>query len=184
MGCDIHWHTEKKINDKWEHDPNAPEFTDRNYLLFSILAGVRNYENIMPILPPRGVPVDMSEGVAKEYKEWAGDAHTPSWLSLGELLTYDWNAEITQSGMVDFHEYIKFKKNGEPTSWARGIFGPKHITNEEMDAVIASKSGGANYCTTITWTASSELTYFYNFLKELSDYVGNTETRIVFWFDN
>ena len=184
MGCDIHWHTEKKIDGKWVHDPGAPEYNDRDYLLFATLAGVRSSDNIVQISEPRGIPNDTSDGVLTEYEEWRGDAHTPSWFSLKELLAHDWKKPITITRMVDYDQYIEFKKNGQPQSWAKGIFGPKNVTNEELDAIIASGKGGKNYCTTITWTTPGYLDYFQDFLNEVAEYAKDTEIRIVFWFDN
>lgn len=54
MGCDIHLHTEVKINGVWHHmgAPSVP----RNYRLFAKMAGVRGIET--PIAEPRGLPGD------------------------------------------------------------------------------------------------------------------------------
>ncbi len=72
---------------------NLPLFIQRNYDLFAILAGVQNHLRIQPISPPHGIPGDASEAVkaawamARKYPE----VHTPSWLSLQDLLGFDWD---------------------------------------------------------------------------------------------
>jgi hypothetical protein len=60
MGCDIHAHVELKLADGRWHHWNAPHI-NRNYLLFTKLAGVRDYgEGIQPFAQPRGLPKDIT----------------------------------------------------------------------------------------------------------------------------
>lgn len=98
MGCDIHCFVEKadKDYDFWYQvklyrvSPYYNDleivraYDDRDYNLFSILAGVRGiYE---PLIEPRGLPKNLSEDVRKE-SEWIGsDAHTQTWYDLNELI--------------------------------------------------------------------------------------------------
>lgn len=86
MGCDIHLHTEVKIDGKWHHygAPNVP----RSYRLFGLMAGVRNDE-VEPIAAPRGLPDDISEVTALSAKRWGSGAHSHSWLSSEELAILD-----------------------------------------------------------------------------------------------
>ena len=60
MGCDLHLHTEVKINGKLHHyGSHRPH---RNYDLFAKMANVRNYdEEIEPISLPKGLPEDITE---------------------------------------------------------------------------------------------------------------------------
>ena len=83
MGCDIHAHVEIKIDGKWEHW-SAPE-PRRNYLMFALLAGVRNYRELQPIAPVRGLPKDMTKLTAMDYHQMAPDAHTASWIGMEEM---------------------------------------------------------------------------------------------------
>ncbi len=111
MGCDIHLYTEKKVqtrdgDDAWfccdyfmhnesyicgyakEDELNHVGIYDnRNYLLFGILANVRNDEYI-PIAAPRGLPNDVSDIVKQAADDWIGDGHTHSWLTAGEIFKY------------------------------------------------------------------------------------------------
>lgn len=106
MGCDIHlkvemygpdeaWHRAEDVGPNQWYDPESKgvygqkeirqEWYDgRNYELFSVLAGVRGYGP--PIIEPRGIPADVSLETKDEWNYWGGDAHTPHWYSLRELL--------------------------------------------------------------------------------------------------
>lgn len=86
----------------------------RHYLRFSILADVRNgygfagcptYEPVEPISTPRGLPYDFEEPIppgfdqyggryADDADSWLGD-HSFSWVSLRDLLDYDWDAPVS-----------------------------------------------------------------------------------------
>lgn len=114
MGTDIHVYIEQKINkndnplmtewisiDEWIHAPyfegmrvREHFWTDRNYLLFAILADERNEYNIHPISLPKGLPDDISPEVKNQSDKENDDAHTRSWLTLKELLEYDWQQKI------------------------------------------------------------------------------------------
>lgn len=83
MGCDIHLHIEIKVDGIWEHW-SAPS-VGRNYLLFAIMAGVRNYNEITPVAKPKGLPQDISKLTKMDYNQMAGDAHTASYLDHKEM---------------------------------------------------------------------------------------------------
>ena len=66
MGCDIHLYIEYK-NKMVEFDGYKYSWHDfgkcinpgRNYVLFALMAGVRNYGNELPVIVPRrGMPED------------------------------------------------------------------------------------------------------------------------------
>lgn len=84
MGCDIHAHIEIKVNGKWEHY-SVPRI-QRRYALFEKIAGVRG-EVANAIVPPRGVPSDMSLITQLCYNYEVDDGlHTPTWLNKEEFL--------------------------------------------------------------------------------------------------
>ena len=93
MGCDIHSHAEKRDCGRWEHIDVAA-FDDRAYGMFGWLADVRNYSAMAPIAAHRGVPADVSDTTAEDYDGWAGDAHSPSWVSMEELLAVDYEQAV------------------------------------------------------------------------------------------
>lgn len=87
MGCDIHMQAERKVDGKWQIVPG--NFFDwRGYNVFAFLAGVRNYSGVTPIASPRGLPDD---AVMADDGDDLGD-HSFSWLSLDELLAFDYAA--------------------------------------------------------------------------------------------
>ena len=93
MGCCIHSHAERKNEDgKWTKIPGLVPFATRCYGAFGFLAGVRNYSNVTPITERRGFPDAASEEVAKNYADWSGDAHSASWLTVDELVAFDYEA--------------------------------------------------------------------------------------------
>lgn len=106
MGCDIHIRLEKidndgewksidlyKIREDWEDSkdyypktfPFVPVdiYDGRDYELFGVLAGVRSCE--IPIVPPRGLPDSTNKYTRSEFEACKSWAHTPSYLTLGEL---------------------------------------------------------------------------------------------------
>lgn len=122
MGCDIHMVVE--VND-WQTEPDGSESADkrwgvvmtetaaygsRNYSVFAALADVRNYNDaITPIVAPRGIPDDASPDAKARYARWGSDAHSASWLTIGELLEHDWT-KVPNSG--DFFEWVKGLNSG------------------------------------------------------------------------
>ena len=83
MGCNIHLHTEVKIDGAWHHY-NCPS-VDRNYQVFAKMAGVRSYGDIEPIALPRGTPSDASELTKFSCAYLGSDGHSHSWLSAEEI---------------------------------------------------------------------------------------------------
>lgn len=137
MGADIHGVLQVRHNNgSW--DSILEIENARRYVLFSALAGVRNYNEITPIGVPRGIPADFDireAMVVMEYGDpndpWIGD-HSFSWLSLEEL--NDWSGwdQILESGhslreYCDlFHLWLKYANaKVEDGHWddARIVFG-------------------------------------------------------------
>lgn len=111
MGCDIHTHAEKRIEGKWRRIARLEPFESRTYGTFAFLAGVRNYSGVKPIAEGRGIPEDASEGTRDEHESWGVDAHSASWLSLEELLAFDYNAEM---------EDRRYTRQEGPNAWNGG----------------------------------------------------------------
>lgn len=84
MGCDIHAHIELKRrgSDVWEHW-NAPRI-GRDYALFEKMAGVRGREE-NAIVPPRGLPEDVSTLTKVNADHEGDDGHTHSYLTRDEI---------------------------------------------------------------------------------------------------
>jgi hypothetical protein len=100
MGCDIHIFRERLVNSRWTAGDAWTEKVScldktywhceevggaRNYQLFGVLARVRCDEPLPLSFAPRGLPLQVSEEVAREAALWEGDAHNHSHLFLHEL---------------------------------------------------------------------------------------------------
>ncbi|MGT2638070.1 hypothetical protein ACVRWL_09940 [Streptococcus ratti] len=80
-------------------------YVGRNYTVFSVLANVRNYDNIPFIQENRGLPKDITQEVRKEANEW-NDGHSFGWVTLEELSDYfykyqDSKAEVFKEAAND-----------------------------------------------------------------------------------
>jgi hypothetical protein len=99
MGCDIHTVAEDFVDGEWKELDIPRPFDCRSYSIFGFLAGVRNYSDVIPISPPRGVPPDYRQRVQENaradpsyFEDWEGDYHSHSYLTLDELLSFDYDA--------------------------------------------------------------------------------------------
>ena len=110
MGCDIHLHTEVKIDGKW-YTYGTPNVR-RNYDVFAKMANVRNGDGeIDPIAEPKGLPEDCSKVTTVKAEYWEADAHPHSWLGAEEICELEeWYEET-------------FKHLKVPYAWASHLFG-------------------------------------------------------------
>jgi hypothetical protein len=84
MGCDIHAHTEIKINGIWHHLSELR--ISRDYALFTRMANIRRYsDEIIAISDPRGLPEDLSFLTKFIRADYGIDGHSDSWLSAAEV---------------------------------------------------------------------------------------------------
>lgn len=237
MGCDIHLAVEVRKNGVWERRLPPPEardpwyvkqaaerdadkwakkrsevewYHDRNYEVFAILAGVRNYNNVTPISEPRGLPDDVSPEVARlnydhpEYDEDGDDVslgdHSHSWLTLAELLAYPWGTEVEEEGWITFAQFARRHDAGEtgrPNEWCRDVGGAEKLSRWEAESRLSltrSALGGAVKRTYVLdrWTftagagAGAFTTRVLPALQALAarEGVGHEDVRIVFGFDS
>lgn len=221
MGTDIHlsvehlkrgeWvRAEPQIPNRW-YDPKYPDepgfvheewFGQRNYNLFAVLADVRNGrgfagietgERLNVIAEPRGLPYGST--VDPDEVE-----HTPSWLSLRELLDFDWWQTSRHYGVVDARNYRQWKVYGKPRGWSGEVFGglTKIISNEEMEKLVGDtwprdEEKYRHVFTRVSWVepyAEAIGGEWFKFLVRLirlckTENDGNMDAvRIVFYFDS
>lgn len=198
MGCDIHMHVEgkKTINkvEKWvsgdyfsvnpyfedegeEKYKIAPIYDNRDYRMFSILAGVRNYTDITPISELRGIPDDCCSEIAASSEYWGSDGHSHSFLTLAELEEYA-NKQIKTkySGYVHKSEIEKPLRGECPSSWcqqtnAEGYsYIEREVADNPLDPIIKTLRERARE---LFWCFTDE---------QISEF--SKKIRIVFWFDN
>jgi len=234
MGCDIHLYVERKINgkwvsaDKWTPDEEESErkvvtyddsfYNGRNYSLFAILADVRNegtaYDpndavdaEFNVIVPPRGIPKDACSSVKAEAVVWDWDGHNHSWLTLAELLAFDWTqknqcAGIIYSASAYWCWQLYKKQRGErPDSYCMGT-SKKTVTEAGVFPLInawvkatpfrepkfsAAMDEAFPYSVKVEWEATYYqcCTHFLGTVIPRLLRLGKPDdVRIVFWFDN
>ncbi len=190
----------KKLAQKFGPKTDQP-YMDRNYELFSILADARNSFGLTPISKPRGIPKDIS----KELKDKLNAAYIdqdikPSWVSLKELLDFDWDKKIRLCGIVDEANYKIFVEQGTPQLYefdfvfraAAQLFNPSHpmskqIVLPEHEYLLSQKKEKKEYRIIICWTKAVKdmVDQFYALtlpqLKKLDKNPANI--RIVFYFN-
>lgn len=82
------------------HSPVNFAYYGRNYQLFSLLADVRNENDIEPLDDPRGVPFDLSDDLEEIYQKDDG-CHSHSYFGLNELLEVG-KERFQEAGAEDF----------------------------------------------------------------------------------
>jgi hypothetical protein len=167
-----------------------------------------------PISEPRGLPEDVSPEVQAVSDCYGMEGHSHSWLTLAELLAYDWSQITRNIGIVGALEFADFEKNGEPRKYSGGVFGHrvKGVSHErmreevaryrpEIDRVIAGEEIGSEweafeemlreqpeeYLTQITWEekyADCAWRFLDETLPKLQALGSPEDVRIVFFFDN
>jgi len=176
MGCDIHMYVERRVHGRWQavSDPQQPECPDayhgwfcgdRSYRLFAILADVRNYDGLVPISQPRGLPKNVSKPI-RRLAAGDVDCHSFTWLGVQELLDFDWDepaGEMTRC--VPPEEVVAFQRSGtKPLNTALVSVGWESLT---WDVTYRDCAPG-----------------FLEELEKLRALAEPRDLRLVFWFDN
>lgn len=231
MGCDIHFYVEKKVKgkwisaDQWEKDEDGKPFLDykksfyhdRNYNLFAILADVRNGcgfagirtgEGFEPISNPRGLPIDVSKEVKREFEAYGTDGHSHSYFTVKELMEYDWTQTTKCCGYLtalEFFDWHRWRKgDGEaPESYRSDVSGGavKKISISEMVFIKNKADKKGTYQQREDWIKEKYPSTYtcvewkIEYYKEAETFLGRTlprlwrlgapeDVRIVFFFDN
>lgn len=194
-------------------------FHDRNYNLFAILAGVRNGYDLESISEPRGLPDDLSLELRKlnyddplyveseDSNDISLGDHSQSWLTLAELLAFDWSREFKEGGWVGVQDFLVWQQEGRPKSWSGGVSGGRveHLSWRDMkryieDGYIKMSDDGKAYTSLfdsigearhyyayVEWSISYEQAAgrFYSQIIPVLGKLGKPEdVRIVFGFDS
>jgi hypothetical protein len=234
MGCDIHFLLERRDGndwvscDEWTTDPLPwdPDFqvpttrfySDRNFDMFAILANVRNGygtagldtgDGFNVIAMPKGLPDDLSPEVQAlaVYEIDDMGCHTPTWLTLSEILAFNWDQTTTNRGFVEGPDYAEWigaqREQGLEPVHCAGIFrdGMRVLSEDEMrNAIDAIKRDNEvdtwaqkikeelqdTYCH-LSWElsyrvcAKNFIRYTVAHMKKLGK---PEDVRCVFWFDS
>lgn len=199
MGCDIHCVWQAKKDGAWI-DIESDYEQNRQYLLFAVLANVRNGYDIEPIADTRGLPADFAMTDDEEhvgisgksetpYATWMGD-HSHTWLSGEEMIAWSETAPtITRKGVISREQYATWKKGTSPEGWSGAISGQTVHTIEETD--VEGEEGWTRDALDqewshirVSWPANlgEELAYFFDEVKRLVGVHG--EIRLVCGFDS
>ncbi|MBX7247896.1 MAG: hypothetical protein K1X35_02475 [Caulobacteraceae bacterium] len=100
MAVDLMGGAERREGDRWVALPGAEPFNWRSYAIFGFLADVRNYSHSPVISPPRGLPADVSPEIGAA----GGGLLAISWLTLEELLAYDYEIEFEDRRTIETDE--------------------------------------------------------------------------------
>ena len=129
MGCDIHAYAETRDSvGAWsavlDSDGTPTRFCDyRSYDTFAILASVRNgggfagiktSDGFNPIARPRGIPFDASPECQKMVDDYGEDGHSHSFLSLSELLEFDWLQTTIRRGIIPLQTWFFWSRYEKP----------------------------------------------------------------------
>lgn len=147
MGCDIHVYVEKLNEegdwvsaDTWEEESDPEEagvmfvpykkalYSERNYPLFGFLTkGIVRVDVPNP-MELKGFPEDASQEVQDVYMEWGGDAHTPNYFTLEELVRKQVELVLLPThgyvadALNDIIRALTEKAEGSPPAQSRIVF--------------------------------------------------------------
>lgn len=191
MGCDVHFFLERKVNrGPWCLDPGhgdsqidlselvssedkanidwpkeIPTLSARNYIFFSLIAGVRGVQK--KFIKPRGMPRDVCPTLRAIYS--SNLYHTPSWISIKELR---W--ALSKLEGADYEEFGNY------------MFGSPNKQEDYKRAGDADSTFKDS-----AWTLDdSVIRYVERYLEwenienELLGTKNKTRFRLVFWFDS
>lgn len=208
MGCDIHVLLEKQDSknnwrnvDYWQYNyyEDEPKFDliefywHRNYELFTVLANVRNYDDIVNyISEPKGIPDNCSKETQDYIDRWGCDGHSHSYYTLKELYDY-WikmSLKIKRRGILIGDVLEKFDKEGiEPDEWCRGTTTMQKHAWREWEAEYNCLDEFMNafidrFCKEF-WIMNIKKEEYKTSekFKEFVDKYGD-KFRVVFFFDN
>lgn len=121
-------------------EPADPFYEGQNRALYAILSGRHNFSEFPTIVPePRGLPGDLSEEV-QTYVNWYRDEgqfiSSPSWVTLAEILAFDWDVPVELHVYADGQEFDAMSR---PPLGKPGVIGePAHVFE-------AAKRDGCTY---------------------------------------
>jgi hypothetical protein len=155
MGTSIETRVEVRTADGWTTS-DLTALNDGNYGIYGFLADVRNYSHSPVIAEPRGLPDDV-DMTAEEREDWAdGWQHGASWLTLAELLAFDY----------------------EQVFWDRRI--EREISPGCFDGAALAEEGEGEHVTMRDFLGE----WYFGQLEMLGTLGTPEDVRIVFWFDS
>lgn len=178
-------------------------YSGRNYDLFAILGNVRNgygfagvntSDGFNFISDSRGLPDDVSSDIEDVLSE-DNYYHSISYVTLPELLQFDWEQAVTHHGIVDEDAFLYYKTHGRPNTWAGSVNGPNVVMldNKQMEDLVSGlvlRDAEKSYYTRVSWQESYKKcvgSFYTDSIPKLKDLSSNhdfSDIRIVFGFDS
>ena len=140
----------------YDERSKSPFNLDRNYSVFSILGDVRNGsgfagcdtgDGYVPMTRNRGLPKDATPQMAAWLEGFGCDAHSTSYVTLAEMLAYDFSRTTTKRGWVSLPFYAEWLLErdcvGMPLEMCGGVAGGsvKHIDDAVAKALVSKHEG-------------------------------------------
>lgn len=132
MGCDIHVRAERQTTAGWvpldlgpgkygdESDPPSEReyFIDRSYSLFALLGMTHRRPEVGPVVADlRDFPKDAHAETRARFESWTVDAHSPGWITFGEICEHALHPEIADL-LVQLHaSQVSFEKTDRLVFW-------------------------------------------------------------------
>jgi len=168
MGCDIHGVIEYHTGHRWW--AFAILHLDRNYEMYSHLAGVRSYgprEAIVPLVAPRGYPPDLScrgKSEALYFISTTTDDHYINPETAKQYLSSGWSQHYGKHYITnpDYHS-------------------PGWVTTSELQRILDDYD---QWCKANQVIGQSDMIAVHAMMAQLELLNGADCVRFVFWFDN
>lgn len=234
MGTDIHFYVEVLRNgqwvsaDKWkpaewleegEEPYNVvadPYYNTRNSHFFAILTDIYNRDGVREyvtnpinfIAPRKGLPPDVSLEVQKARDSYGyhPSIHSDSWLTLDEILKYDWTQIHLVTGVHANSLDIFYRMLEGKWSWQSTYFPTlpevyKWVSEQEMEKMILEVTGGSftreaeNKVREQLFEYACMISFYEPYYRLAVEFWAYTlprllrlgdpqDIRIVFWFDS
>ena len=156
-------------------------FMGRDYSLFAVLADVRNYADVTPIAPPRGLPKDVSDVTREASDRYGIDGHSHSWFTLKELFEAEAKYRVTkETGLITPAQAEALKRGVLPEDWCQGS-SDKTMVRAEWDMPF---TGLTNLIDAVVLRCEPYMAAMGYSAKEIRERFNLDRFRIVFWFDN
>lgn len=140
---------------------------ERNAFLYELFGWTVNktekYTVIHPISELRGLPNDASEEIANNHYFCFGGF--TSYVTLNEILNYNWDATISHIGRIPEKSYVRWKRDGIlPARWDSHISGEdkKVITSFVMNGILdgsIQREEGIKYYVAVEYAPKSYKEY-------------------------
>ncbi len=173
-------------------------YDNRSYMVFAVLAGVRNgfgfagvptHEPLKPIAEPRGLPGDRDRtGEGDGEDDWDYGDHSYSWVTVEELLSYDWEYRLPVVGVFsrrayeseEFQAWNRMK--APPVVYSGGVSGRDVLVVSEPD--VARRSDWTHVGLSWEESVAEHCADFREIIPALCEIGRPNEVRLVFGFDS